>query len=222
VKSPPNYGQEHLQKKSQDLKQKSIQQNMQTNGDIFFVSKLKNGDEAAFREAVQLYRNKVYNTALGILQHQEDAEDITQEVFIELFRSVSGFRGEASLSTWIYRLAVQKSLEHYRNSKRKKRSGLIQRLFGQSSQVEIPATDIFYHPGISLENRERSAILFRAIDCLPENQKIAFVLHKVEGLSQTEISQVMNTTISAVESLIFRAKQSLRELLSDYYEKNER
>jgi RNA polymerase sigma-70 factor (ECF subfamily) len=195
---------------------------MQTNGDIFFVSKLKNGDEAAFREAVQLYRNKVYNTALGILQHQEDAEDITQEVFIELFRSVSGFRGEASLSTWIYRLAVQKSLEHYRNSKRKKRGGLIQRLFGQSSQVEIPATDIFYHPGVALENRERSAILFRAIDRLPENQKIAFVLHKVEGLSQTEISQVMNTTISAVESLIFRAKQRLRELLSDYYEKNER
>ena len=79
----------------------------------------------------------------------------------------------------------------------------------------------FNHPGIALDNKERAAVLFKAIDRLPENQKIAFTLHKVEGLSYQEISDVMKTSVSSVESLMHRAKNNLKKLLRDHYENKE-
>ena len=80
----------------------------------------------------------------------------------------------------------------------------------------------FYHPGVQLENKERSAILFNAIDQLPDKQKTAFVLSKIEELSYLEIAEIMQLSVSSVESLLFRAKQNLRKLLANYYEKNEK
>ncbi len=186
------------------------------------ITRLRDGDEQAFRELVDEYRDRVYNTAIGFLQHQENAEDVTQEVFVEVFRSVARFRGDCSLSTWIYRLAVQKSLEYIRTSRRVKRSGILFTLFGKEDHLNIAADAPFYHPGILLENKERAAILFRAISLLPVTQRTAFILHKVEGLSHHEIAKIMSTSVSSVESLIVRANRKLRELLSDYYEKNER
>jgi len=186
------------------------------------IAKLREGDEKAFRELVDQYRDRVYNTALGLLQHPENAEDVAQEVFVEVFRSVARFRGECSISTWIYRITVQKALEHIRTSHRGKRFGIHISLFGREEQTEIPAETRFYHPGIQLENKERSAILFQAISKLPVNQRTAFILHKVEGLSQTEIAGIMETSVSAIESLMVRARQKLKVLLSDYYENNER
>jgi len=186
------------------------------------IEKLREGDEQTFRKLIGQFRDRVFNTAIGMLQHQENAEDVTQEVFMEVFRSAGRFRGDCSLSTWIYRITVQKSLEHIRSGQRKKRNGFNFSLFGKENQVEIAAEAPFYHPGIQLENRERAAILFKAIAKLPVSQQTAFVLHKVEGLSQAEIAEIMNGTVSSVESLIVRARQRLRELLGDYYEKNEK
>ena len=186
------------------------------------IAKLREGNEQAFRELVDQYRDRVYNTTLGMLQNEENAEDVTQEVFIEIFRSVAWFRGDCNLSTWIYRIALQKALEHIRTSRRRKRSGILLSLFGKEDQVNIAADAPFYHPGILLENKERATILFHAISALPVKQRTAFVLHKVEGLSQAEIAEITSTSVSAVESLIGRAKRKLRELLSDYYDKNER
>ena len=182
--------------------------------------RLHNIDEKSFRVLVEKFRTRVYNTALGLLQHHENAEDVTQEVFIEIFRSASRFRGECTLSTWIYRITVQKSLELIRSTHRKKRTGAVFSLFGMEDRVRIPAMNPFYHPGVMLENKEQAAILFRAISMLPEAQRTAFTLHKVDGLSQTEIAEIMNTSVSAIESLMVRARKKLRELLSDYYENN--
>jgi RNA polymerase sigma factor (sigma-70 family) len=186
------------------------------------ISRLTEGDPQAFRDMADLYRDRVYNTALGLLQHRENAEDVTQEVFVEIFRSVARFRGECSLSTWIYRITVQKSLEHIRTGRRRKRSGILFSLFGREDQLNVASDAPFYHPGILLENKERAAVLFKAIAALPVSQRTAFVLHKVEGLSQVEIAGILDTTVSSVESLIVRARRKLRDLLSDYYEKNER
>jgi RNA polymerase sigma-70 factor (ECF subfamily) len=185
------------------------------------LAKLREGNEQAFRQLVDQHHDRVFNTALGLLQHFENAQDVTQEVFIEVFRSIRQFRGESSLSTWIYRITVQKSLEHIRSGKRLKRSGLLFRLFGNEAQLNIQTSHPFYHPGINLENKERAAILFSAMALLQINQRTAFTLHKVEGLSHNEIAEIMSTTVSAVESLIVRARRKLREILSDYYEKNE-
>lgn len=186
------------------------------------ISLLKRQDQTAFKELVQQFSRRVYNTSLGILQNGEDAEDISQEVFIEVFQSIHQFKGESKLSTWIYRIAVTKSIEFIRRKNRKKRFAFVQSLFGMES--ELPSKDHvhFYHPGVQLENKERAAVLFRAIDQLPENQKTAFTLHKLENLSYAEITEVMHVSLSSVESLMFRAKKNLQKLLSDYYEENEK
>ncbi len=187
-----------------------------------FISHLKNSDPIAFKELIKLFGSKVFNTSLGILQNKEDAEDVSQEIFVAVFQSIHEFKGESKLSTWIYRIAVSRSLEFLRRKNRKKRFGLLQRLFGDEEVEPINEIPNFLHPGIQLENKERSKILFAAIDKLPENQKTAFVLHKVEDLSYAEITEVMQVSLSSVESLLFRAKQNLQKLLGDYYEKNEK
>ena len=180
------------------------------------IALLKERDESAFKQLVLTWQDMVYNTVLGIVQHEEDAEDVSQEVFVQVFQSISSFKSESKLSTWIYRIATTKALDHLRKKKRKKRFAFVQSLFGmQEQEKELPAT--FNHPGIILDNKEKAAVLFKALEKLPEKQKVAFTLHKVEGLSYQEIGEVMQTTLPAIESLIHRAKGNLKKQLTDYY-----
>jgi len=181
------------------------------------IEKLKQGDEAAFKEVVETWQNMVYNTALGILQNAEDAEDVAQEAFVQAFESIKTFKAESKFSTWLYRITISKALDHLRRKKRKKRFAYLQSLFGVDSEAIAEKPD-FNHPGVALDNKERAAVLFKAINQLPENQKIAFTLHKLEGLSYHEISEVMKTSLSSVESLMHRAKTNLRKWLEKYYE----
>ncbi len=180
------------------------------------IIELKRGDEAAFQALVSSRQTLVYNTVLGFLQNQEDAEDVTQDIFIKIFESIHQFKGDSSLTTWIYRIAVTSSFEFLRRKKRKKRFGFMSPLFGEQNEPTIEVAD-FFHPGIALDQRENASMLFKAIKKLPENQQIAFLLNKVEGLSYQEVSKVMNTSLSAVESLIHRAKINLREILKNLY-----
>ena len=180
------------------------------------IALLKKRDESAFKQLVLTWQDMVYNTVLGIVQHEEDAEDVSQEVFVQVFQSISSFKSESKLSTWIYRIATTKELYNLRKNKRKKRFAFVQSLFGmQEQEKELPAT--FNHPGIILDNKEKAAVLFKALEKLPEKQKVAFTLHKVEGLSYQEIGEVMQTTLPAIESLIHRAKGNLKKQLTDYY-----
>ena len=184
------------------------------------VEQLKKGDETAFKTIVDTWQNMVYNTALGIVQSAEDAEDIAQEVFVQVYQSISSFKGESKLSTWLYRITVTKSLDHERRKKRKKRFGFVRSLFGEQNEVTVHPPD-FHHPGVTLDNKEDAAVLFRAIGELPDNQRVAFTLNKVEGLSYQEVSEVMKTTVSSVESLMHRAKNNLKKKLEDYYKERE-
>ena len=184
----------------------------------FLIERLKQGDEAAFKKIVETWQDMVYNTAIGILQNAEDAEDVSQEVFVQVFESVKSFKAEAKFSTWLYRITVSKALDHLRKKKRKKRFAYIQSIFGANNETVIDKPD-FHHPGVTLDNKERATTLFKAINQLPENQKIAFTLHKLEGLSYQEISDIMKTSVSSVESLMHRAKNNLKRLLTVDYEK---
>jgi RNA polymerase sigma-70 factor (ECF subfamily) len=177
------------------------------------ITALCNGEEPAFKELVSQFKDRVFNTALGLLQQQEDAEDIAQEVFIQVHRSIGQFKGDSLLSTWIYRITVTKSLDHLRSKKRKKRFGFVRSLFTDSNQPIVDPGD-FTHPGIIQENKEDAAILFKMVDQLPENQRTAFILNKVEELSYREIADILKITESAVDSLLQRAKQKLRKKLN--------
>jgi RNA polymerase sigma factor (sigma-70 family) len=180
--------------------------------ETILVQELKNGSKAAFKNIVDAYQNFVYNTCLGIVKNEEDAEDLSQEVFVQVYQSISSFKGDSKLSTWVYRIAVTKSLDHERKKKRKKRFGFMRSIVGEDGEVVINPPD-FHHPGIALDQKENAAILFKAIDHLPENQRVAFVLNKVEGLSYQEVSGIMQTSVSSIESLLHRAKKNLKKIL---------
>lgn len=180
------------------------------------VEQLKQGDESAFKTIVETWQKMVYNTVLGIVQNAEDAEDIAQDTFVQVYNSISSFKGESKFSTWLYRIAVAKALDHERRKKRKKRFAFVRSIFGDDSQVVVNPPD-FNHPGVVMDKKEDASVLFKAINELPENQRIAFTLHKVDGLSYQEVSEVMETTVSSVESLMHRAKTNLKKKLEDYY-----
>jgi RNA polymerase sigma factor (sigma-70 family) len=175
------------------------------------IHSLQKGEEPAFRSLVLLYQHRVYNTVLGFLQEPADAEDLTQEVFIRVYQKIGSFKSECALGTWIYRIAVTTALDAVRKAKRQKRSRFVTAFRGRDEPPEPPD---FFHPGVAAERKEDSALLFKAIRSLPDNQQAAFLLQKLEGLSQPEIAAVLKTT---VESLLVRAKAGLRKQLAHIY-----
>jgi RNA polymerase sigma factor (sigma-70 family) len=179
---------------------------------------LQKGNETAFKTLVETHQKRVFNTILAIVQNLEEAEDIAQEVFIEVYQSVGKFRGESKISTWLYRIATTKALEEIRKKKAAKRFAFITSLFGERNEILHESVD-FIHPGIVLEQQENSKALFKAINQLPDNQKIAYTLCNIEGLSYQEIKEIMQISLSSVESLLFRAKTNLRKTLGNYYQR---
>ncbi|RAR70829.1 RNA polymerase sigma factor [Flavobacterium aciduliphilum] len=195
---------------------------MQHSEEKEIIAQLKKNDDKAFQLLVDLFSKKVYNTCIGMLQNMEDAEDVTQEIFITIHLNIHQFKAESSLSTWIYRISVNKCLETIRSRNRRKRFGVFKSIFSSDGEKALENHSDFVHPGIQMENKERAAILFQAIDLLPEQQRTAYVLHKLEQVSYNEIAEIMNVSLSAVESLLFRAKQNLKKFLAHYYEENEK
>jgi len=180
-----------------------------------FIELLKKGDEEAFAQLVLEYQDHVFNTVISIVQHTQDSEDLTQEVFVQVFRSVKNFRGDAKISTWIYRITLTKALEWERKKKTKKAISYFKNLVGLENK-EQEVVD-FYHPGIALDNKENASVLFKALQTLPSNQRIAFVLKKAEGLTYQEVGIIMNKSVKSIEGLIQRAKDNLRVVLEKQY-----
>lgn len=180
--------------------------------------RLKANEPGAFKELVELYQDRVFGTCWRFLLNRQDIEDIAQEVFIEIYRSIGTFKEQSKLSTWIYRIAVTKSLDFIRKTKRKKRFAPVKSLFSlQEEGKEIPDPEP-RDPRENLEQAERLKILKDAIDTLPENQRIAFTLSKCEGFGNKEITEIMGCSLSSVESLMHRAKKNLRTKLYHYFE----
>ncbi|NVN94373.1 MAG: RNA polymerase sigma factor [Bacteroidetes bacterium] len=178
-------------------------------------------ESAIFRELMEVYKDKVVNTCYGFLHSREDAEDVAQEVFLEVYLSYQRFRGESSIATWIYRIAVNKSLDVCRKRNTQKRIAFFKKLIHID---HINTKEIVQYEDDALtmmENRERTKVLYQALDLIPQNQRIAITLSKFEDLSMREISKVMDTSESAVESLLSRAKVSLKKQLENYYRNNE-
>lgn len=159
-------------------------------------------------------KTMVYNLALSFLQNTEDAEDLTQEVFIEVYNSFYKFNGNSTISTWIYRITVNKALDFIRKKKRKKRFSIVNRLFA-TEELDVESNQIvhFDHPGVLMEQKENARLVFKLIDELKENQKTAFILFHLEDLSQKQIAEIMGISTKAVELLVRRAKLKLKEKL---------
>lgn len=180
---------------------------------------LKTGDSQAFQTLVEFHQQRVINICYRFLNNREDAEDAAQETFIEVYKSISQFREESTLSTWIYRIAVTKSLDLRKKKKRLKRYGGLYSILGIDSNEEIIPAPESDNPEIALENSERARILQESLNSLPENQKISLTLSQYEGFSNKEIALIMGTSVSSVESLIHRAKKKIHKILFKFYQR---
>jgi RNA polymerase sigma-70 factor (ECF subfamily) len=177
--------------------------------DAVLVGQLQQGNEEAFRTLVARFQDRVYRTALSLLRSPEDAEDVAQEVFVEVYQTIDRFRGEAALSTWLYRLATSRALQHQRRLSARKRFAFFTSLLGFADQ-KLPEPADHAHPQALLEGAQQLHQLQQHIGRLPPQQQVAFTLRHEQELSYEEIAAVLGTTVAAVESLLFRARQTLR------------
>lgn len=186
-----------------------------------FIEGLQNHNANAYGKLIDDFQQKVFATCISFVPNKEDAEDIAQDVFVEVFNSIHKFKGNSKLSTWIYKITTNKCLEFIRKRNTKKRFAFMQSLFG--NEIPIDKSKYFTemnHPGILLENKEKSETLFKAINQLPEAQKVVFSLSKVDGMSYQEICDITEKSLSSVESLMFRAKKNLQDSLENFYKNN--
>jgi RNA polymerase sigma-70 factor (ECF subfamily) len=179
------------------------------------------GDRDKFRIFVEKYTSMVFRTCLGFLHDKDDADDLTQDIFIQTYQSLHSFKGEATFSTWIYRIAINASLNKVRKNSGNPILNRLDILFGSGKEKEIslPVYET-ENPESILIRQEHNKWVQDALDSLPENQRTALVLSKYDDLSQKEIAEIMRTTEGAVEALIQRAKTNLRLKLSSSYKKS--
>ncbi|CAN5522526.1 RNA polymerase sigma factor [soil metagenome] len=173
-------------------------------------------DALAFKAFMQQHQQQVFNAVLNMMQQVQDAEDITQEVFVDAFQKHKSFRGESSVSTWLYRIAMNKCIDLLRQKERQRKWKQLGSFFGAVNKTTDGPAD-FAHPGTITENREKAVMFYQALQKLPVKQRTAYVLSETEHLSYKEISEVMKITIPAVESILFRARKNLRKILADFY-----
>lgn len=176
--------------------------------DAEILQEIAKGNKKAFKQLYDLFNGKVYNTAISYAQNQADAEEITQDVFVKIHKSAAKFKGNSSVSTWIYRITINTSITFV------KRKNRFKFLAFNPSEMIVPD---FEHPGILLEKKEHAKVLFKAIEKLPTQQKTAFILSFIEGLPRKEVAQIMETSLKSVEALLQRGKKNLRETLGKYY-----
>lgn len=178
------------------------------------ITAMAAGDERSLTKLYTRYGTMIYNLVLVHLQQVEAAEETTQDVFLEAFRSAAKFEQRSEVKTWLYRIAVNKSLDRIRKDNAQKRS-LWKNVLSISSRPDIARQlpSDFDHPGILLENKEAARELFRGIYQLNDRQKTAFVLSFVENLPRKEVATIMQVTDKSLEGLLQRAKIQLRELL---------
>lgn len=187
-------------------------------GDSELLEGIKNNDHVAFRLFVEKYQIVVYKIAFNILNNADDADDITQDVFIEIYKSIDSFRADSKITTWMFRIATNKSLNLLKKNKRKSIFQRIDSFFTPDDDYSIQIEDEKAAlPNDNIEQTELQKILYDAIDKLPDNQRIAYTLCNIDELAYKDIAQVMNLSLSAVESLIHRARKNLQKKLADYY-----
>ena len=183
--------------------------------DADLVAQLQLGSEVAFRTLVARYQDRIYRTVLSLLRSPEEAEDVAQEVFVEVYQTIGRFRGDAALSTWLYRLATSRALKNRQKARAKKRFAYFTSLLGFDNAVLHEMPD-HAHPLALLEGQQQLRLLLDRVAQLPNQQQVAFTLHHEQELSYEEIADILNTTVPAVESLLFRARQTLRKYLQPH------
>ena len=178
------------------------------------VALAKKGDQDAFSQLVEANQNKIYSLALRMTGSPEDGADLAQEAFLRAWRSLPSFQEESSFSTWLYKLTSNLCIDFLRKEKRRKAVAITVSLDDdqdESPPVEVP--DHRFTPEAEVERRELRAAMSRALKTMSEEHRQILILREVEGLSYTEIAQLLDVEEGTVKSRLARARISLRNIL---------
>jgi RNA polymerase sigma-70 factor (ECF subfamily) len=168
--------------------------------DVDLARRCVSGDQTAHRELFQRERRRVHVILFRVLGSNADMDDLLQEVFIEVFRSIPGFRGEAALGTWLDRIAVRVAYAH------------ITRRRVETVRLSIVAEPVSHQPGADERamTREAAAHLYSALDRMPASQRVAFTLHVVDGRPIKQVAESMDASVVATKVRVWRAWRALR------------
>lgn len=175
-----------------------------------WIRQILAGEHRRFELLVHRYQSRMFRVAIGFMHRKEDAEDAIQDAFIKAFQGLQSFKGESEFATWLYRITVRTCLAQIKHKKKIIFIQKVQEKIHLFAEVKSP----YASPEQNYIDREYEKQFQSMIDQLPEKQKIAFVLHRFEELSQKEIATVMQTSEGAVEQYLYRAKQSLKKKLN--------
>lgn len=174
------------------------------------------GDEAAFETLMRKYESTVFNLAFHALRSREDALDVSQEIFLKVYKSLGKFRGDAKFSTWLYRISENAIRDHVRKSKRRLPTvPLDLTAEDDSPPPDLPDEDVRSDPQNALTEKLDREILREAIAGLPENYRSVLILRDMEDYSYQEISEMTDTDLGTVKSRIFRAREALKKTLEE-------
>lgn len=179
--------------------------------DEALISGIIDKNQLYFKIFVEKYQSLVLNTCFHFTHNKNDAEDITQEVFIKAYQTIEKFTFQSKISTWLYRIAVNKSLNFIRDNKKRTIFKSLESFFSTNAKYDPPTEDTLAEDAYNDIKTQRLALLRNAIHLLPENQKTAFILHNYESISYKEIATIMDLSIASVEGLIHRAKLNIQK-----------
>lgn len=187
------------------------------------IRRLRDRDEAAFREMVQTYQGQVFNLVFRMLGNREEAEDLSQEVFVTVFKSIDGFRGDAKFSTWLYRIAANQcknrfkylARRHYHTNK--PLDDLTERdAAGRQGGPVVPLQAQISEPDKIVEAKRLEQAIQREIAGLEEDQRLLIVLRDIQGLSYQEIATITQLPEGTVKSRLHRARVALKNKLKKH------
>lgn len=186
------------------------------------IRKVAEKDHPAFKMLIDRYQTLVLNTCFNFLNNRQNAEDVAQEVFLQVYRSAGKFRHQCRVSTWVYRITVNRCLNFIRDNSRFRWLDSLSRILENEHQkgqaVWSSSAD---YPESAFRENETRTLIQKAIASLPEKQKTMFILNKYEGCSYQEIAEVLDVSLSSVEAGLHRAKSNLQKKLAPHFKKIE-
>jgi RNA polymerase sigma-70 factor (ECF subfamily) len=183
--------------------------------DEIIVERALTGDADAFGELVRRWERRIFALTYGMLGREEDARDATQETFLAAFRNLRGFRGEAKVSSWLHRIAVNQCITRQRRSKVRSESAL-----DDETDAAVFATPLSHSPAHVVEGRQETAAVRRAINSLPTELRQVVVMKEFEELTFREIADALDLPLSTVKSRLYTALKQLQMRLQKFESRN--
>lgn len=178
------------------------------------IQKVRKGDSSEIKKLVYLVTEAVHAVVLSYVRNQQDAEEIIQDTILRAIQEIDSFKESSSLKTWVYRIAINRSKDVLKYKSRQKRASNIVSIDDDNAQHGLLLrVGNYYSPGGELESKEYMDMLFVGISLLPDKQRQALTLTKLEGLPMKEVARIMDTTAKSVEGLVARSKLALRSFL---------